>query len=297
MDGIPTCYYEAGDPAAPALLLIHGGDFDFREVASATEWLVNFDRLSRRFHVIAFDKLGCGQTGNPSRDEDFTMAGVVAHARRFIELRGIRNATLWGHSRGALAALRLAIDAPELCASLVMTNSNSAAPEDPSIPRGFYTRFYPTEDAISTPEVLRQLFEALAFDPASVPVAGVVRSKAAELKTPHPDRPNTSAAIRTMLERKRRFFDPQFLEYKYETLESVRTGRLHARTLVLWGFNDPSVPARVGFELYQRIALYVPGTEFHIVNHAGHYPHMEQPDAVERAVSAFALATNPDCPS
>jgi 2-hydroxy-6-oxonona-2,4-dienedioate hydrolase len=252
---------------------------------------VNFDRLARRFHVIAFDKLGCGQTGNPSRDEEFTMAGVVAHARRFMELLGVRNATLWGHSRGALAALRLAIEAPELCGSLVMTNSNSAAPEDPSVPRGFYTRFYPAEDAAATPESLCGLFRALAFDPASVPLARVVHSKQAELLVPHPDRPNTSEAIRRMLERKRRFFDASFLEYKYETLEKVRIGGLRARTLVLWGFNDPSVPARVGFELYQRIALYVPGTEFHVVNRAGHYPHMEQADAVERALAAFTLAS------
>jgi pimeloyl-ACP methyl ester carboxylesterase len=49
VDGIPTRYFEAGDPAAPPLILIHGDDFNYREVASASEWLVIFTRLARPF--------------------------------------------------------------------------------------------------------------------------------------------------------------------------------------------------------------------------------------------------------
>jgi len=39
VDGITTRYFEAGHVSSPTLVLIHGGDYDYREVASATEWL------------------------------------------------------------------------------------------------------------------------------------------------------------------------------------------------------------------------------------------------------------------
>jgi pimeloyl-ACP methyl ester carboxylesterase len=288
VDGITTRYFEAGHVSSPTLVLIHGGDYDYREVASATEWLMNFGPLSSAFHVFAFDKIGCGQTDNPVVAQDYTITRVVAHARKLLELLALSDIIVWGHSRGALAALRLAIEVPERVSNLVITNSNSAAPEDPSVPRLFYTRFYSSEDAIATPETLRQLFVALTFDPTNPRVEAVYRRKLEELEAPHPIRPMTSSAIRSMLNLKKRYFDTNLIDYKYETLDFVRAGRLRAPTLVLWGLNDPTVSARVGFDLYQRLALYVPKTEFHIVNGVGHYPHLEDPDSVHRVILSFA---------
>jgi pimeloyl-ACP methyl ester carboxylesterase len=288
VDGITTRYFEAGHKSSPTLVLIHGGDYDYREVASATEWLVNFGPLSSAFHVFAFDKIGCGQTDNPVAALDYTITSVVAHARKLLELLALSDIIVWGHSRGALAALRLAIEVPEHVSNLVITNSNSAAPEDPTVPRSFYTRFYSSEDAIATPETLRQLFAALAFDPTNPRVEAVYRRKLKELKAPHPARPMTSSAIRSMLNFKKQHFETNLIDYKYKTLDFVRAGRLRAPTLVLWGFNDPTVSARVGFDLYQRLALYASKTEFHIVNGVGHYPHLEDPDSVHRVILSFA---------
>jgi pimeloyl-ACP methyl ester carboxylesterase len=219
---------------------------------------------------------------------DYTIASVVAHVRKLLELLALSDIIVWGHSRGALAALRLAIELPERVSNLVITNSNSAAPEDPSVPRSFYTRFYSSEDAIATPETLRQLFVSLAFDPTNPGVEAVYRRKLEELKAPHPTRPMTSSAIRSMLKLKKRHFDANLIDYKYETLDFVRSGKLRAPTLVLWGLNDPTVSARVGFDLYQRLALYAPKTQFHIVNCVGHYPHLEDPDLVHRVILSFA---------
>lgn len=106
VDGITTRYFEAGHVSSPTLVLVHGGDYDYREVASATEWLMNFGPLSSAFHVFAFDKIGCGQTDNPAVAQDYTITRVVAHARKLLELLALSDIIVWGHSRGALAALR-----------------------------------------------------------------------------------------------------------------------------------------------------------------------------------------------
>jgi len=290
VDGVRTRYFDVGSPALPTLVLIHGGDFDYREVASATEWLPNVGPLSRQFRVIAFDKLGCGLTDSPAAARDYTIAAVVAHARRLLDVLGLTDVVLWGHSRGALAALRVALEAPELVRQLVLSDSNSVAPEDPSIPRGFYTRVYPSADAVATPQTLRELFDAVSFDPRNRHVEAVYRRKLAELEEPHPARPMTSESIAAMRAAKREHFDSHLLDYKHQTLEMVRTGGLRARTLVLWGFNDPTVSARVGFDLYQRLALYASDVEFHLVNRVGHYPQTEDPATVHRVVSSFLAA-------
>ncbi len=61
VDGIRTRYYEAG--IGEPLVLIHGGSFG--SYYSADHWSLNFDGLSKHFHVYAFDKLGQGYTDNP----------------------------------------------------------------------------------------------------------------------------------------------------------------------------------------------------------------------------------------
>ena len=68
------------------------------------------------------------------------MAAVIEHAWAFMRTLGIKNATLAGHSRGALPAARIAIDHPELVKALVIFDSNTLPAEDPSMSYDFYTK-------------------------------------------------------------------------------------------------------------------------------------------------------------
>lgn len=56
--------YEAGDPANPPLLLLHGHN----AAASAAEMREPFERLSARFHVYAPDLIGYGLSARPDID-------------------------------------------------------------------------------------------------------------------------------------------------------------------------------------------------------------------------------------
>jgi pimeloyl-ACP methyl ester carboxylesterase len=64
-------------------------------------------------------------------------------------------------------------------------------------------------------------------------------------------------------------------------------GRLHrvsAPTLVLWGRRDGIVSPDYG----RKYAQAIPGARFDVIENAGHFPHIEQPDAVSEAILAFA---------
>src|SRR3954468_9416209 len=72
VDGHRLFYREAGDPAAPAVVLLHGfpaSSFMFRELIPA---------LADRFHVIAPDHLGFGHSDAPTAtDFDYSFDALA----------------------------------------------------------------------------------------------------------------------------------------------------------------------------------------------------------------------------
>jgi pimeloyl-ACP methyl ester carboxylesterase len=63
-------------------------------------------------------------------------------------------------------------------------------------------------------------------------------------------------------------------------------GRLHrvrVPTLVLWGAADRVTKLEYG----RSYAAAIPGARFETIEGAGHFPHLEQPQAFSRAVSGF----------
>lgn len=126
VDGIRTRYFDAG--RGPVLVLIHGGQWP--ATASADGFAAIFDRLAARYHVYAFDKLGMGFTDAPKSAAGYSMDAIVRHAYGFIRAAGTTRAIVAGHSRGALPAVRIAADHPELV-------THASLPKTQQVARGF----------------------------------------------------------------------------------------------------------------------------------------------------------------
>lgn len=62
-----------------------------------------------------------------------------------------------------------------------------------------------------------------------------------------------------------------------------RLHRIQTPTLVLWGEDDGVATASYG----KAYAGLIPGAKFQTIAEAAHYPHLEQPDAVLKALRAF----------
>jgi len=117
VDGVRTGYLEGG--SGEAMVLVHGGGFGSTAHFS-NNWRSIFEYLASHYHVYAVDKLGQGYTDNPQRDSDYTMMAVTQHIYRFMETVGIQKVHLVGHSRGALPAVRIAVDHPEMIRTLIL---------------------------------------------------------------------------------------------------------------------------------------------------------------------------------
>ena len=117
-------------------MLIHGGHFG--NYYCADHWGLNFDELYRSFHVYALDKLGQGFNDNPKGNTDILMGATIEHVYEFLRAVGINRATLLGHSREALPAVRIAVDHPEMVKAVVILDNNTVDADDPSTPNDFY---------------------------------------------------------------------------------------------------------------------------------------------------------------
>src|SRR5258708_39083492 len=64
-----------------------------------------------------------------------------------------------------------------------------------------------------------------------------------------------------------------------------RLHRIRIPTLFLWGAQDGFAPAAYG----RSYCAAIPGAKFEEIAESGHFPHMEQPEAVARRVIEFGL--------
>jgi pimeloyl-ACP methyl ester carboxylesterase len=103
---VKTHFLEAG--SGPDLVLLHGGEYG---ASAEITWRANIDALAKRFHVVAPDLLGWGQTDKVYSFSD--PAGLrIKHLQRFLETLGIGKAFFVGNSAGGGLILRGAVRTP-----------------------------------------------------------------------------------------------------------------------------------------------------------------------------------------
>jgi len=128
--GVRMRVLEAGDEAAPALVLIHGFLTSHREFDDVI-W-----RFAEKFHVIAPDLPGFGESEkpNPARHQ-YGIESATEAIADLIAAFGVGRAMVLGHGMGGAIALTLAAQHAELVQRLVV--------EDPlcyPAPSGWRTR-------------------------------------------------------------------------------------------------------------------------------------------------------------
>lgn len=263
------------------LILIHGGNYGGYDCAE--DWSMNIGALAKHHTVYAIDKIGCGFTDNPLRDEDYIIGASVKQVYDFMGATGIDKAHVAGHSRGGYTATRFALEHPEAVLTLTIVSSSSLiTPPNPQ-----YDMWDQEASKISDfRERIRYLVAVNSFSAGHitdalldvmVKVIGLDKSKAAAAKM--------EAGLKKQ-------FKEDLVARQKETHEWIRSGRLKCPTLILWGANDPSATMeRCGIPCMNLVMPSVPRSEMHILNQAGHYCFREQPDSFNSTLGDF-LARN-----
>ena len=120
VDGLKIFHREAGDPALPALLLLHGFP------ASSFMYRGLIERLAHRFHVIAPDYPGFGHSDAPSVAEfSYTFDSLADIVGKLTDQLGLERYGLYMQDFGGPVGFRLASRRPEKVDFLVVQNANA----------------------------------------------------------------------------------------------------------------------------------------------------------------------------
>ena len=119
-DNVKIFYREAGDPALPTLLMLHGfaaSSFMFRDLIS---------QLADRYHLIAPDLPAFGFTEVPGRGEyAYTFSQLAETINQFTEELHLDSYALMVHDYGAPVGWRLAIAHPQRVTAIISQNGNA----------------------------------------------------------------------------------------------------------------------------------------------------------------------------
>jgi pimeloyl-ACP methyl ester carboxylesterase len=237
----------------PKLLLIHGMmgySFSWSEIASA---------LARNYQVFAPDLLNIGFSARA--DVDPRLHATAERMWRFAEEVGMQSATLLASSQGGAIAMKMAAEAPERVASLILVS-----PAHPWSEKGrWQIRLF------STPLGL-PLAWAMSIAPRVWMAIGMFRQYGDSSKM----RPGTIAGYSRPIDHKMLAYLVRVARRWYEDFAALEAeiGRIaDIPTLLIWGDRDRIVPAATAPKLKEQFHHVV----LEVISGAGHLPYEEQP--------------------
>ncbi len=235
-------YLERGE-RGPTLVLLHG------LFGAVSNWDAVIPNLAKFSRVIALDfPLLAG-----ARSE-ITVQALAVYTEAFLRVQELRDVTLCGNSLGGHVALRLALQAPELVRSLVLTGSSGLYEHEPA-------RMPLRPDADFVRDQMHRVFHRDEFvtDEGIAEVVGIFskRSKAF----------NIIQAARSA---------------KLDNMQDC-LGEIAPPTLLLWGEQDQVTPMDVA----RSFEDLLPQATLESVDRCGHAPMIEEPEWFADRVAAF----------
>jgi pimeloyl-ACP methyl ester carboxylesterase len=269
-DAVHRIYYQTfGDPANPALILIHGWN-SYRGV-----WRGTADALKDRFFCVTLDLLGFGDSDKP-KDGDYSIPAQAERVLKLVDELHIDQFTLVGHSMGAMTGMYIAARlARERIHTLIVVDG---------IVRGkpkFYARY-----------VGLKAVRIAYYLPVLLPIARLITKSRYIAKWFFRPLFHDMNAIpySTWADDRYVAIQPGSHIPSHRAAQGIRACDMSAYltkivcpTLIIFGKYDGNVPLSDGELAHES----VPNSQFVVIDNCGHYPMYEQSDELVRAIQSF----------
>jgi 3-oxoadipate enol-lactonase len=223
-------------------------------------WDPQIPALTARYRVLRYDTRGHGGTDAP--EGPYSLEQLTEDTRTLLQALGIPRTHFIGLSMGGMIGQILGLQYPEILQSLVLSNTTSRVPAE----------------AKPAWEERIRVARTQAMEPHVEPTIG--RWFTASFREKHPEVVNP---VRAMI----RGTSPRgYIGCCQAIARLDLTDRLHAittPTLIIAGEDDPATPVAASRTIHEKIK----GSELVILKSALHLSNMEQPEAFNRAVTAF----------
>jgi pimeloyl-ACP methyl ester carboxylesterase len=271
LEGHEIRYVEAGDPALPPLILIHGW------LSHHGVWNQTIQALASSYHCVAVDLLGFGSSDKPD-DADYS---IPAQGQRIVQIAhqlGFDRFAVVGHSMGGQIALCIASMLVPECITRVVSVSGVVK-----------NRLQPYCERIVYPQIA--LGAALPWGYELISRLDRYRWFAHWEHRPWfykmDSIPFEAWAIdREMATQRSIHLSAHKAGQAMHALDlTSHLSQIVAPTLVIFGHEDGTVPVQHGYTVKQQ----VPSSKLVLIEHCGHFPMYEKTQAYLDALSLFML--------
>ena len=264
VNGVRIHYQEAGDEAAPPLILIHGF------ISSNLIWSNTLLPLARKgFRVIAPDLPGYGYSDKPA-DAEYTIAEQASAMIGLMDRLKIKKAIVVGASYGGAIAATMALDYPERVAKLILVGA--VTNDDAKKKLLLRLSCLPIIGDIATPLflgsrwILRKRMQDMYRRMGRPINEKMVASRHHLLATSNTHRAMIRTARRWSANRIQR-----------------EASLIRPPTMLVWGDQDDHIPLADAFQLREAM----PNAKLVVFRNCGHLPPAEYPEQFVEVVANF----------
>ena len=258
------------------VLLLHGKNF------SGFYWERVIRLLaSRGFRVVAPDQIGFGLSSRP--DIYYSLHQMAANTKALLDHLGIARVIVVGHSMGGMVATRFALLYPNAVEKLVLEDPIGLEDYRTFVPYASVEELYKNEVAATYESLLNyQKTYYTSWKPEYEPY---VRDQAWVLGTGEYPRDALASALTYEMV----YQQPVCYEFSRIAVPTLLIVGREDRTVVGKARLSPEMKAIAGDypKLGRKTQEMIPGSKLVEVPNSGHIPHIEQPEAFDRALLGF----------
>ena len=252
-NGLTMSYWSQGDVSVPSVVLLPGPTDSWRSYQPI------LPAMPPNLRVVAVSLRGHGDSSKPV--SGYGIEDLASDVVPLLDMLDIRRAVLVGHSGSCLVARRVALQAPERIAGLVLEASPTTLRGDPKL-KEFVT------------SVVSELTEPIDSEFA--------RSFLADTSTDDLAADLIDSLVEDLLKVPVRAWKEMFASLSdYDDVSELSV--LRTPTLLVWGDADPLVPRSMQDELVGAL----PHAELVVYRGVGHTPRWEEPERFAKDLATF----------